>query len=255
LLVVIAIISMLAALLMSVLGVAKANARRIQCINNVHNLSLAWLMYAYDNTEKLVLNGQPPAGGSTIQKFWVQGQFVTVADQTKDNLLFDPNYALFANYIQARGSYLCPSDRPTVNAAIKTRSYALNPFMGWVGEWDNRMGTTDIDSRIFKKLSQIQRPSQTFTFGDVNANSICWPYFGVYMDNPGNEKIFNYPASYHERNGVLGFADAHVEAHRWHDPRTVAAKSTSYHTHDDASPGNADVAWLRDHATVPVGSN
>ena len=55
-----------------------------------------------------------------------------------------------------------------------------------------------------------------------------------------------------EQNGILGFADGHTEAHRWRDPRTIAAASPNFHGHDDPSPTNADMVWLRDHATIPT---
>jgi prepilin-type N-terminal cleavage/methylation domain-containing protein len=46
LLVVIAIIAVLAALLLPVLSKAKEKGRQVQCVNNLKNLQLSWLMYA-----------------------------------------------------------------------------------------------------------------------------------------------------------------------------------------------------------------
>jgi hypothetical protein len=43
----------------------------------------------------------------------------------------------------------------------------------------------------------------------------------------------------------------HVERHRWQDPRTINAVSDNYHRHDDPSPNNVDLKWLRARATVP----
>ena len=34
--------------------------------------------------------------------------------------------------------------------------------------------------------------------------------------------------------------------------RTIAAKSSNYHAHDDSSPNNVDINWLRLHATSPI---
>ena len=90
-------------------------------------------------------------------------------------------------------------------------------------------------------------PAGLFTFLDVNPDSICWPYFGVKMDA---DSFFNFPNSSHNRGGVMSFADAHAEYHRWTDRRTIAAHSSNYHQHDDSSSGNQDIAWLRPRTTV-----
>ena len=256
LLVVIAIIAILAALLLPALAKAKIAAKKVQCINNQKQLAAVWVMYAGDNGDVLVPNGEtyPP---STKDKLWIQGAFYYAEANTNSTYLLDPRYALFANYIRALKIYLCPTDREMVTVSgkpyPKIRSYSLNAYLGWTGTWDNRLGPVDSRRnpvyRVFKKHGELvpPLPGGVFIFQDVNPNSICWPFFGVQMVQ---EYFFNWPNSSHNRGGVVSFADGHVDYHKWRDPRTLAAYSTAYHQHQDSSPNNQDLAWLRARSTV-----
>ncbi|MDH7504446.1 MAG: type II secretion system protein, partial [Verrucomicrobiota bacterium] len=56
LLVVIAIIAILAGLLLPALSKAKEKGQGIACMNHTKQLALAWIMYADENNDKLVIN-------------------------------------------------------------------------------------------------------------------------------------------------------------------------------------------------------
>jgi hypothetical protein len=110
--------------------------------------------------------------------------------------ILDPQYALFANYIRAAKTYVCPTDRDMVNLGgqlfPKLRSYSLNAYVGWAnraqGYWDSRLTPVDFAgqplSKVFLKHSEMvaHMPNGVFLFQDVNPDSICWPYFGMRMD-------------------------------------------------------------------------
>jgi hypothetical protein len=104
--------------------------------------------------------------------------------------------------------------------------------------------------RIYLKSSHLagDSPALRFVFSDVNPGKICTPGFGVDLSL---DSFVHYPSSFHNKAGVLAFADAHVESHRWLDVRT--RRSTPSDTvripHDDPSPHNKDLYWLRERTT------
>lgn len=251
LLVVIAIIALLAALVMPALSRAKAVAKRVQCLNNQRQLIAIWQLYSGDNRDALALNGRP-ADNPAERKVWVQGIFYNARDVTNQMLLLDPRLSLFAPYLTSTAIYRCPSDQQGVTMGgvnyPRLRSYAMNNYVGWSGPVDDRLASDLNRHLVFRKFADLAQvgPSLVFVFQDVHPKSICWPFFGVYMQQ---DTFFNFPAAHHLRSGVLAYADGRVEAHRWRDPRTLAAVSPDYHKHRDASPGNADLRWLRERAT------
>src|SRR5476649_911483 len=63
LLVVIAIIAILAAMLLPALAGAKRKAYAVQCMSNIKQLQLGWIMYATENNDLLMPNSPTGVGG------------------------------------------------------------------------------------------------------------------------------------------------------------------------------------------------
>ena len=121
----------------------------------------------------------------------------------------------------------------------------MNCYIGTAGS-DIAPISLDPAYKVYTKSSQFEAadpPAGRFVFTDANPANTCTPAFGVDMSL---QIWIHYPSYFHQRQGVLAFADGHVESHEWEDARTMPqlANGQSYISHKNSSPANPDLAWI-----------
>ena len=252
LLVVIAIIAILAAMLLPALGRSKIKAQALSCMNQLKQLTTAWIMYAGDNSGRLAPNGdkdtQKPTptdpaiqpGGPWAQ--WCPGRAdvftVQMGEFIKAGLIYP--------YVTATNLYKCAADRAVFNYSIASfphvRSYSMNCYMAPIVPWTS-VGTQN----VYKDTGFVLGASMTYVLIDENENTINDSFF---VSDPTQVNWWqDVPATRHGAAGGLSYADGHSEIKRWRDG-TILRQLASQGNGFQGDPNSTDSAWLEARSTI-----
>ena len=248
LLVVIAIIAILAAMLLPALSKAKIKAQATYCMNNQRQLTLAWIMYADDNSSALVPNvgDAQPVQYYNLNGTWCYGNVASLPGETNAAYLTG---SLLGSYTKSVGVYRCPGDPGNPAGTTRVRSISMNCFMNGIGGSQNSAATANYYT-TFKKSGNLTRPSQWYVFVDEKPSSIEDDYFECLMgnDTPTSVHVQDNPSQVHSGSSGFGFSDGHAELHKWTSASFLGARYFS----GSFSVGTAeykDESWLQQRTT------
>jgi len=273
LLVVIAIIAILAAILLPALAAAKVRAQIISDLSNKRQLTLAWIMYAGDHNDTLVLNADGSATVNGVQSWvpqyrldWGTGSYNTNLALVTTNELGPYCAGQYKLYTSPGDVFLSNLQRAVRMGAIfnhRNRSVAMDaavggpvgPVAGGNGQKPPSSGSLNqlIPFFVAAKSSALVHPSQEWVFLNEHPDSID---DGIFYDDPratsGTGSLIEVPSSYLGGGCGISFADGHAEVHKW--------TTSAFLVPVKAQPGykypgtggvsytqNADMAWLAQH--------
>jgi len=228
LLLVVAVIAVLAGLMFSALGSAKAKARKTACISNLRQISLAVRMYADDSGDRT------PEGkaGSTRDPFTVYKEYMK-------------GYAGSSQTSVRASLFACPADRfyyeddrrisqsLHVQSRNEYSSYAFNAGNALTGVPSGMPPIHPWPGIAGRRLSTIKEPAKTLLVVDYPA---LFPYS---WHKPGGESHYNNAAN------VVSFVDGHVSYVKmyWDTNNAVVGRKQAWH-YDP--PAGYDYKWSGD---------
>ena len=213
-------------------------------MNNTKQLALAWLMYSYDNNDRLAVNFIPG---------WLD--WGLRQDNTNYLYLSDEKYTLLANYTaKSKNLYKCPADRFLSNSQRKqgwserVRSISINAVMGDGGQYTDWYSPTT--HKIYVKSSDMIKlpPTKAWVFVDQHPDSINDSYVVVHMTP---SPWFDAPASYHNNACGFSFADGHSEIHKWTESTMIKPVTYTVGEFGTANANSKDFRWFWERTTEP----
>lgn len=195
LLLVVAIIAILMALLLPALGSAKERARRIHCISNLRQVSLAFRLFALDHDGKYPWFLRRDEGGTygpRAAEIW-------------------RNVICVSNELGTPKILVCPSDTDTTAVAI---DWSANAF-GFANPANRGKAMS-----YFLGLDSFEQLALTLVAGDRNLNGgVPDPCTSVYPD-PGvpaldmgkGELPIHWGKSIHRERGAIAISDGSVQS-------------------------------------------
>jgi prepilin-type N-terminal cleavage/methylation domain-containing protein/prepilin-type processing-associated H-X9-DG protein len=228
LLVVIAIIAILAAILVPVLASAQARARKIQCVNNNHEVADAMLIYVSDNKGTFPPLNEKNLAYHTTNWWWVylnKGNDITSTTITNN-------------------VWHCPEVKPTdINPG--TGGYYAGTIVEGYGPYENinnelnclvRYGLSPSGTIVGgQNVNILRRYSQIWLMGDVGVPKVnptvnVLPPGGYYTEITTFQPVvgsgwtmvgpYKQAACRHQGRAVFSCADGHVESWKWADLAT-----------------------------------
>lgn len=246
LLVVVAVLALMVCVFATARAASRPNSQSALCLNNLKQLMAAFTMYTHDYSEYFPPNpdttthvpGGNWVGGSSSG--WMPYGASGSVDAGNPDLLTDPKWDLFANYIRTNISlFHCPfdprvalysgSDSNQFGTRIPVvRSISMNGGVGTKGSaagggnaavdgpWLNGSHSHIANQpyATFGKWSdfKVVRPSDIWVLVDDDPWTINDATMSVIAAMPD---FVDYPNVFNDNSTTFSFADGHAETHKW----------------------------------------
>ena len=270
LLVVIAIIALLMAVLLPALNRAREQGKRVVCMSNLRQLTIAWMNYAESNNDKLV-NGAPqsgilcpdcpagpgyickaaaPSGPPTdwnVQKHGNEIPWIGIAYGATNDLCkrCAIDTGAMWKYVRDYKIYRCP----TGNKGEMITYVIVDAANGLP-----RNGTEAANVWI-KNRSQIRRTATQLIFideGKVSPDSYAVYYKEV--STAASEKWWDPPMVRHGDGSTISFTDGHAEHWKWKSKETVdLGRKGEYYVAPTTPDGKQDLYKMQIRCWSKIG--